>query len=111
EAEYATNEDRQQMTELRIALRRQRQRIRCLRCRKKIPETRRIVARYCSVACHSAHRREELTALRSECRQAVRTSRPCAECGIVLPPPRSGLLPRYCKRCRDRLASRRRSHG
>ena len=93
----------------------ERYRLRCRRCHKAIPNTRRSTALYCSVTCQRAYRWEKITALRTEMRGEFRrlSSRKACVCGEPIPEQqrlgRRGLLVQYCsKRCRDRLAQRQR---
>jgi hypothetical protein len=67
----------------------ERQRVLCLRCRKRLPEGKRAHAKYCSVACGNAFRyharRDSKAALRKECRRAAWLARAPALCACGEP--------------------------
>ena len=94
----------------RIASECKRVRVRCAHCKKNIPETKRNIAKYCSVECRNNHRFQKITELRKEIRLTVRqmkTVERCA-CGAALDTRvRPGPVPRQCRRCRVREQMRR----
>lgn len=102
----------------RIAIRRsrdvrggERKRINCKRCRRKIPESRRRDALFCSKRCCNNYAWEERTKLRTEIRTEVRLmlQSVVCQCGNNLnnTPGRHGPLAKWCgKRCRDNHAQR-----
>ncbi len=87
-----------------------RQRIRCVRCHRKIPEGKRADAMYCSDWCRRRHRFERLDLIRREIYVAMRMLRVVerCECGEPLDTSvRPGPVPIRCKRCYTREAMRR----
>lgn len=96
--------------EMRDAMRGERPRVLCDRCRRRIPETKRADAKYCSEHCKRRGRFDTLDEMRKELRRAVRmlkTVGRCA-CGCALDVRiRPGAVPTRCIRCRKREDMRR----
>ncbi len=83
---------------------------RCKRCRKKIPQDRRIVSLYCSVACHNNYNWEQRKLLRAEIRATMRAllAPTHCDCGELLnnQPGRPGKIAQSCRKCRNRRDQR-----
>ena len=87
-----------------------RTRIWCKRCRHQIPDTRRIDAVFCSVACCNSYHWEQRREMEKEIRQAKRQLRTISlcECGVEIDTRfRPGPVPTQCQRCRARDNQRR----
>lgn len=108
--ELASESDLYRRIDARRSLEGLRQRIRCKRCRKIIPESRRCDAVYCSQECHNNYHWEQRGLLRTEIRHAIHALKAPAYCvcGAVLNnrPGRPGKIAWSCKHCRDRKAQR-----
>lgn len=109
--ELSGEEDLQRRIAMRTALRDQRKRMTCKRCRKTIPDNRRRDSLYCSTTCHDNYYREQMTLLRTEMRGEARRLLAPSHCRCGEPlnnkSGRHGPIANACKRCRDIDAQRR----
>lgn len=110
--ELSSERDLSRRIDARRGLEGQRARLHCKRCRKLIPEDRRVDSIYCSKECHNNYRREQTTSLRTEMRGTYRqmVAPTECECGERLDnrPGKRAPIRKSCRRCQNREAQRRR---
>jgi predicted nucleic acid-binding Zn ribbon protein len=87
-----------------------RQHVRCVRCRKAIPASKRADAKYCSEKCKRQYNPEQRYKLQREIRVIARAGKivpHCIDCGAPLEMRvRPGPVPTRCLRCYNAMKQR-----
>ncbi len=110
--ELSNESDLSRRISARYLLENGRQRFRCKRCKKAIPDDRRRDSIFCSTKCHNNYGGEQMSLLRAEIRHARRAEAAPThcECGTQLDNrgDRPGKIARMCRRCCNRKSQKRR---